>query len=121
MNMTDNEIREFFHSNRPSPTDGTSYMAGLSSRMQEIEEIKAIHDASVRRNRHALVISFIAGLVIGAGVLALLLFKPDFIQLPPKAMIASATIFLDKFKLLICLLIAVVSVLLSLIPLRSRE
>lgn len=121
--MTDNEIREFFHSNRPAPEGGAEYMASLNAKLAAIEEIKAIHDASMKHSRRVMHVAFAAGLLVGAAILAIVFFcpAPTFSSEISNSILVSAALFIDKWRMLLIACTAAAIIALTLIPLKARE
>ena len=67
--MNDSEIREFFHANRPAPLRREEFMAQLEQRILLANEIKREHDKQIAFYRRVSLITLIAGLLIGAGII----------------------------------------------------
>jgi len=78
--MNDNEIRNFFHKNQPYTGDQGTFLAELSARMDAARDIKSIHDATLKRYRRVMLITFIAGCLAGICITVFIMLKP--ISLP---------------------------------------
>lgn len=75
--MTDNEIKDFFHKNKPSLRDEATYTAELSNKLNAMSEIKKVHDESIHHHNMIFAIIFSIGLIIGLAYIAYLYFAPD--------------------------------------------
>lgn len=114
--MNDTEIREFFHQNRPVTADEGTFKAGLNARLDAIEEVKRIHDAEVARCHKVAHACFIAGLALGAAVVALLIMNPVDVPHFDLSMLAPVSAFIAEWKAAFILAIAVLALVLGLIP-----
>ena len=117
MKMNDNEIRDFFQSNRPSTTDEGTYLVALNSRLDAIEEIKRIHDKEAARYRKITALALICGIVIGAAVIAFIIFKPVHAPELDKSLIASVSSFIAEWKTFFIAAIAILALTFGLLPL----
>ena len=75
--IDDDSLRRFFQDNRPSVSDDTTFLVGLSARMDAMESIREIHENEIRRCRRHSVIALVAGIVIGIAAVLLLMFGTD--------------------------------------------
>ena len=116
MTMNDNTIRDFFHQNRPATTDEGTYLAGLKSRLDAIEEVKRIHDMEIKRcNRRAIAAS-VCGIAIGAAIMAFVILQPIPAPQLNRTVIASVISFVAQWKAFIFTGIAISALVLGLIP-----
>ena len=117
MNMTDDEIRSFFHEHRPSVPDAGKYTERLCARLESMEEIKRIRDEAVGRNRTVVLFTFIAGLVSGTALTLFLLFNPSVLH-PDLSGILSASVieFIKEWRYVFILIPAIISITCSLVP-----
>ena len=74
--MTENELREYFHNHRPSLSDDTTYLAGLSAKMDKMAEVKKMSEAIQKQNRLNLAIVFCLGLLVGSAIIAFIILNP---------------------------------------------
>lgn len=127
--MKDEEIREFFLQNRPQTSDEGTFLAGLSAKMEAMEEVKSFHDASIRRYRKITVAALVAGIIAGGCISTVLLLNPS--AGPGTTTLAAAASavaswksallgFIIKWKSQILGAIPLAAVILSLIPWRRR-
>lgn len=117
--MNDIELKEYFHRNRPQTSDETTYMAGLSAKMNAAAEIKRMHDASIRKNRRICAATFAVGCCFGMAVSAFILLRPISVHQFMTDILASFYLFVFEWKMVIILSIAVASLILGLIPWRK--
>lgn len=131
MTMKDEDIRSFFHQNRPQTASSGEFLSGLSARMDAAAEIKRMHDATVRRYRRISAVTLVAGLAAGILVSTFLLLTPAGTPDIGITAIAAASSeiagwktsilgFILQWKSAIFGVIAVSSVVLSLLPRRRR-
>lgn len=117
--MTDKEIRDFFHQNRPSLIDDTTFLAGLSSKMEAMSEVKKMHDELVLRNRIILAVTFCIGVLVGGGIFAFVILKPVTAPQFKIGLMSSLLSFLAEWKHALFLLITALSIGLSLISIKK--
>lgn len=116
MSVNDNELREFFHQNRPQTADSGTFMAELNRKMDAMAEIKRIHDAGIRRYRTIALVALVAGILVGAGVITLLLLHPISVPHFENTLLAAAASFLSEWKMVVPGVIALAATILGLIP-----
>lgn len=132
MNMKDEEIRSFFHQNKPQTKGENEFLSGLSAKMDTAAEIKRMHEATVRRYRRISAVTLVAGLIIGGLVSVLLILAPAGTPDIGTSAIAAASSVIAGWKVsllnlmlewksTIFGLIAVGSVVFSLIPWRRNS
>lgn len=68
----DKDIQKLFDSVNVSFTDGDAFLDTLGQRLEKVEFIKEAQDAQIKRYKVSVIYSLIAGLVVGAGSMALL-------------------------------------------------
>lgn len=74
--MNDNDIREFFHENRPSAVPSDEFMSGVKRRMREMEDIRLMREEELAVNRLVLLVTFLVGIIAGAGAVAFVMLHP---------------------------------------------
>lgn len=116
MMMTDENIKEFFHKNRPATSDNGTYLAALKSKLDAIEEVKRIHDIEVAKCRKQTTLAFIFGVLLGGAVLAVIISLPPFALRQDMTWLVSIVTFVNKWKPLFVAGIAVSALVLGLIP-----
>lgn len=72
----DKALEELFLANKPQFDDKDAFMASLSKRLEAVEYIKQYQEATIRRYKMAMVVAFLAGLVVGGIAIAYLLTSP---------------------------------------------
>ena len=72
----DKALEELFLANKPQFDDKDAFMASLSKRLEAVEYIKQYQKATIRRYKMAMVVAFLAGLVVGGIAIAYLLTSP---------------------------------------------
>ena len=73
----DKALEELFLANKPQFDDSDAFMASLSKRLDTVEYIKQYQEATIRRYKMAVVVAFLAGLVVGGIAIAYLLASPS--------------------------------------------
>ena len=119
--MNDNDIREFFHENRPTPADRGTFNIGLHARLNAVEEVKRLHDAEVARCRRTALVTFAAGLLLGALLVVVALLHPVALPHLPAAWLSTVMAFLAEWKEVIELSIALTAIVLGLAPWRRSQ
>ncbi len=74
--MNDNNIRDFFHSNRPSTADEGAYLAGLKFKLDSVEELKRIHDIEISRCKRRTIVISVFSIALGAALMAFISLQP---------------------------------------------
>ena len=72
----DKALEELFLANKPHFDDSDAFMASLTKRLDAVEYIKQHQEATIRRYKTAMVVAFLAGLIVGGGAIAYLLLSP---------------------------------------------
>ena len=72
----DKALEELFLANKPQFDDKDAFMASLAKRLDAVEYIKQHQEAIIRRYKMAVVVAFLAGLVVGGIAIAYLLTSP---------------------------------------------
>lgn len=72
----DKALEELFLAHKPHFDDGDAFMASLTKRLDAVEYIKQHQEATIRRYKMAMVVAFLAGLIVGGGAIAYLLLSP---------------------------------------------
>jgi hypothetical protein len=73
----DKALEELFLANKPHFDDSDAFMASLTKRLDAVEYIKQHQEAAIRRYKMAVVVAFLAGLVVGGIAIAYLLASPS--------------------------------------------
>ena len=72
----DKALEELFLANKPQFDDKDVFMASLTKRFDAVEYIKQYQEATIRRYKMAVVVAFLAGLIVGGIAIAYLLTSP---------------------------------------------
>ena len=90
--MKDKALEELFLSQRPKFDDKDEFMARLTKKLDAVEYLRQYEEANLRRYKYAMVSAFVAGIVVGGALLALVLSTPS--ELPLFTFHASSGILL---------------------------
>ena len=77
----DIRLQELFDDFRPTLTDSEQFSSQLDRRLAMIDEIREAQAALLRRYRMAVVAAFVAGIVFGSVLLAVILATPSEVPL----------------------------------------
>lgn len=72
----DKALEELFLAQTPNFDDPDAFMASLSQRLDAVEYIKQHQEATLRRYKLAMVVAFLAGIIVGGIAIAYLLSSP---------------------------------------------
>lgn len=72
----DQTLEELFLAHKPHFDDRDNFMASLTKRLDAVEYIKQHQEATIRRYKLAMVVAFIAGLIVGGIAMAYILSTP---------------------------------------------
>ena len=72
----DKALEELFLAHKPQFDDSDAFMASLAKRLDAVEYIKQHQEATIRRYKMALVVTFIAGIISGVITMAFILSTP---------------------------------------------
>ena len=72
----DKALEELFLAARPTFDDGDAFVARLEKRLDAVEYLKQHEEACIRRYRYAMLATFVLGLVLGGGAVAIMLNAP---------------------------------------------
>ena len=72
----DKALEELFLAQTPHFDDQYTFMASLSQRLDAVEYIKQHQEATLRRYKLAMVVAFLAGIIVGGIAIAYLLTSP---------------------------------------------
>ena len=79
--MKDKALEELFLAQRPQFDDKDEFMARLTKKLDAIEYLRQYEEANLRRYKYAMVAVFVAGIVVGGALLALVLSTPSELPL----------------------------------------
>ena len=72
----DKALEELFLAQTPHFDDQDTFMSSLSQRLDAVEYIKQHQEATLRRYKLAMVVAFLAGIIVGGIAIAYLLTSP---------------------------------------------
>ena len=72
----DKALEELFLAARPTFDDGDAFIQKLEKRLDAVEYLKQHEEACIRRYRYAMLATFVLGLVLGGGAVAIMLNAP---------------------------------------------
>ena len=72
----DKALEDLFLAQKPQFDDKDAFMASLTKRLDAVEYIKQHQEATLRRYKMAVVVAFLAGLIVGGGAISYLLLSP---------------------------------------------
>lgn len=72
----DQTLEELFLTHKPHFDDRDNFMSSLTKRLDAVEYIKQHQEATIRRYKMAMVVAFIAGLIVGGIAMAYILSTP---------------------------------------------
>ena len=90
--MKDKALEDLFLAQRPKFDDKDEFMARLTKKLDAVEYLRQYEEANLRRYKYAMVSAFVAGIVVGGALLALVLSTPS--ELPLFTFHASSGILL---------------------------
>ncbi|MCR5044617.1 MAG: hypothetical protein K6A93_10890 [Bacteroidaceae bacterium] len=77
----DKALEELFLAQKPHFDDSDAFMASLTKRLDAVEYIKQYQEATLRRYKMAMVVTFVAGIIGGAAGMVFLLSMPADVPL----------------------------------------
>jgi len=77
----DKALEELFLAQKPHFDDNDAFMASLTKRLDAVEYIKQYQEATLRRYKMAMVVTFVAGIIGGAAGMVFLLSMPADVPL----------------------------------------
>ena len=81
MPYKDKALEELFLAQKPHFNDNDAFMASLTKRLDAVEYIKQYQEATIRRYKIAMIVSFVIGIISGAFTIAFVLSPPTDIPL----------------------------------------
>ena len=119
--MNDQQLESFLRENRPKTEKDPTFILETRRRMAEVEGIKAEVDNTRRVGRKALIVTLIAGIILGSLATAAAYFYPIQPELTGDGLMDKVRVFLDSYKQYLMPLVAALIVALSLVfSLRRR-
>lgn len=72
----DKDLEALFQTQKPQFTDKAQFMAKLTKRLDAVEYIRQYQEATLRRYKMAMVVTFVVGIISGAVTIGFLLSTP---------------------------------------------
>jgi len=119
MNGKDN-IEEFLREHKPQVKDDPTFLLETQRRMKQVEGIKAEVDRQRSHGRTTLIVTLIIGIVIGAVATFIGYVCPFSLDKENAGIFASVLLFMTTWKQYFFILLAALSVSLSLLLSRTR-
>lgn len=120
MNGKDN-IEEYLRSNKPQVKDDPTFLLETNRRLKSVEGIKAEVDRQRVQGRMALIITLVIGIVIGAVATIIGYLCPFSLDKENAGILASVLLFMTTWKEYFFILLAALSLSLSLLLVRTRK
>lgn len=111
----DLKIQQLFDNYRPTLTDSERFNLRLERKLALIDEIREEQAARIRRYRQAVLAAFVAGIVFGGGLLALILATPADTPLFTFGVSFSPFIFIEQNSRLISALLTSLMIAFSIV------
>lgn len=102
----DIKLQELFDSYHPTLSDSELFNKRFERKLAMIDEIRQSQAAQIRRYRMAVVAAFVAGIVLGSGLLALVLSAPTDVPLFTFGVNFYPLVFIEQNSRLISALLA---------------
>ena len=117
--MTDNDIEKLLKEARPVIKDDPAFLMETRRRMEQVEGIKSEVDRHHRSARRILVITLVAGLVLGMLAMLLVFLYPSVVR--ENTLLSQIRNFLYEWKEYLMFLIAALAVTLGLVLSSGRK
>ena len=113
--MKDNQLDELLREARPLVKDDPAFLMETRRRLEQVEGIKQEVDRQHKNWRIILIVTMVAGLVLGMAAMALIFLFPEQIQGFQDGFLASARDFLFKWRQFIVFGVAALAIGLALV------
>ncbi len=77
---TDDDIRDFFHANRPVPSDESQFMDSLERNMAVAVVLREMSRSERKRSRRLIAAALCCGLIAGALIAAFYAYMPTYAE-----------------------------------------
>lgn len=101
----DKNLEELFQQFNPDLGSKDLFMSSLSRKLEAIEYVKRVQDAQIHRYKVALLVAFIAGMVVSVGLIAFIAFLPATAPLFTFGISAAPFVFLEEHSHIIAFII----------------
>ena len=113
--MKDNQLDELLRDARPVVKDDPAFLMETRRRLEQVEGIKQEVDRQHKNWRIILIVTMVAGLVLGMAAMALIFLFPEQIQGFQDGFLASVRDFLFKWRQFIVFGVAALAIGLALV------
>lgn len=117
----DNDIRSIFKDYRPELSDSEVFMEALDRRLDAVEEVKKYNLETSKNYWTGSIIAFLVGLVLGAFVLFVVLFRPASLTQFRLALEGVLLRFFAFWQIFLTLAIIIAAVLVAIPLIRTRK
>ena len=101
----DKNLEELFQQFNPDLGSKDLFMSSLSRKLEAIEYVKRVQDAQIHRYKAAILVAFIAGMVVSVGLIAFIAFLPTTAPLFTFGISAAPFVFLEEHSHLVAFII----------------
>ena len=115
------EIEDFLRENKPVVKDNPTFILEARRRMEAVEGIKAEVDRQRCYGRLALIITLMAGLLLGVVATAIAFLYPIDTESVGKGVLDSIRLFLTTWKQYLLLPVALLAIALSLVLISGKR
>ena len=115
------EIEDFLRENKPVVKDNPTFILEARRRMETVEGIKAEVDRQRCYGRLALIITLMAGLLLGVVATAIAFLYPIDAESVGKGVLDSIRLFLTTWKQYLLLPVALLAIALSLVLMSGKR
>ena len=115
------EIEDFLRENKPVVKDSPTFILEARRRMEAVEGIKAEVDRQRCYGRLALIITLMAGLLLGVVATAIAFLYPIDAESVGKGVLDSIRLFLTTWKQYLLLPVALLAIALSLVLMSGKR
>ncbi len=115
------EIEDFLRENKPVVKDNPTFILEARRRMEAVEGIKAEVDRQRCYGRLALIITLMAGLLLGVVATAIAFLYPIDAESVGKGVLDSIRLFLTTWKQYLLLPVALLAIALSLVLISGKR
>ena len=115
------EIEDFLRENKPVVKDNPTFILEARHRMEAVEGIKAEVDRQRCYGRLALIITLMAGLLLGVVATAIAFLYPIDAESVGKGVLDSIRLFLTTWKQYLLLPVALLAIALSLVLMSGKR
>lgn len=117
----DIRLQELFDDFRPTLTDSELFCRQLERRLAMIDEIREAQATQIRHYRMAVVAAFVAGIVFGGGLLAVILATPSDVPLFTFGINSYPLLFIEQNSRLVSALLTSLMITVSIVAILNTS